>query len=63
MSAVDDTTYWYTVIDVSEMLSLPLRRLYDLLETGQLRGRRIGRTVMIARPDVEALRVELTRRD
>jgi prophage antirepressor-like protein len=59
MSVVDDGAYWFTVIDVSEALGMPLKRVFELLECNDLRGRRIGRTVMVARPDVERLRGRL----
>jgi excisionase family DNA binding protein len=56
MSVIDGGQYWFTAIDVSEVLSIPLKRVYELLQRDEIRGARIGRTVMVPRPEVERLR-------
>jgi excisionase family DNA binding protein len=45
--------YLLSTIDVSEVLGVSIRRVYDLIDAGELAAERVGRTVMV-RPDVLA---------
>lgn len=58
MTTIDESAYWYTPIDVSDLLDVPLRVVYDLIERNEL-GKQVGRAVMISRPEVERLRTRL----
>ena len=42
-------THWLSTIDVSELLGINLRDVWDLIDSGDLAGDRVGRTTLVRR--------------
>ena len=53
---------WMTVVEVSEVLDVPIHRVYELVDTGAVPARRIGRSTMIDRQDVRRMQARIERR-
>ncbi len=44
---------WYSTDEAAEDLGISQRTVYNLINTGQLTGRRIGRVIRIRREDLD----------
>jgi len=56
-------THWLSTIDVSELLGINLRDVWELIDSGALSGDRVGRTTLVRRSELDAyLRRQARRR-